>query len=187
MELEALAFPVVGERFVQPFEERAGPLGVLARRVVADDVVGRGVDAEAGRQLGEQLLGELGGRERLEGRVGFLAGEDRFAFDRVLGAVGRFEEDAAVLGFDEDAAGDGFLVAFVEEGDAFDGLGVFVGLRVCIIRGGDVGERGGAGFGARRARRSETRKCESDCAFVVERGCAIRSIVLLLAGDRRPR
>ena len=49
------------------------------------------------------------------------------AFDRVLGAVGRFEEHAAVLGFDEDAAGDGFLLTVAEEGDPFDGAGVVIG------------------------------------------------------------
>ena len=74
VELHALAFPVAGERFVEPFEERAGPLGVLARGVVADDVVGRGVDAEAGRQLGEQLVAELVGRERLEEACRFSGG-----------------------------------------------------------------------------------------------------------------
>ena len=72
MQIEALVLPVIGERFVQPLEQRAGPLGVRPRRVVADDIVRRGITAEAGRQLGQHLLGEFGrGESGLNGVSSF--------------------------------------------------------------------------------------------------------------------
>ena len=58
VELDPLPFPIVGECFVKPLQERAGPLRVHARGVVADDVMGRRVGAEAGRQFGENKLSE---------------------------------------------------------------------------------------------------------------------------------
>ena len=52
-EFQALVLPVVGECFVEPLEQRAGPLGISARRVVTHDVMRRDVNTEAGRQLGQ--------------------------------------------------------------------------------------------------------------------------------------
>ena len=113
--LEALLFPIVGERFVEPLEERAGPLGVRARRVVADDVVRRGVDAESGRQLGQQLFGEGIGRERLERRIQVLAAAKLLAFDLPQHAVVAFEKHQAVAAFDDDASFHAARPAVVEE------------------------------------------------------------------------
>ena len=103
MQLEALARPESGERRVQPLEEPPAPGRILARRVVANQIVRRAVRLEAG-QLAQKLLRELLDIERLKSRVILPFGNQLLGQDRPQHAVGRQQHQAAVLGRDEQFA-----------------------------------------------------------------------------------
>ena len=102
-------------------------------------------------------------------------------------------QHAAVLGFDEDAAGDGFLLAVVGEGDAFDGLGVGGGaaFRVIVARRRCWRVRGWAWL-RQQAGRSVSDRWPSNvlqCELTVrqwnaaERAYALLTLVLYSCGD----
>ena len=171
VQLDALALPVVGERFVQPLEQRAGPLGVRPRGVVADDIVGRVIAAEAGRQLGQHLLGEFGRRERLERRVELFAALQFAAFDRPEDAVDALEQDAAVGRFDDRAAADGLLLAFQQKSDRL-GEALFV-LFLCGGRGFSVSLSSLDGFTGAAARTAWTATSASSNKLVRRSGAVM--------------
>jgi hypothetical protein len=94
------------ERLVQSLEQCGDPLRVLARGVEADDVVPGEVHVEARRQVGEDPPAEIARRfpRRFVGQGG--AGHDGLGRQEFIPLVGKFEEHAAVNGFDHDPAGE---------------------------------------------------------------------------------
>ena len=70
-------------------------------------------------------------------------------------------EQTAVLGFEQDAAGDGLLLAVGEEGDALDGLGAD---NLDLLTGRNVGKRRRPRFGQNgRSTKRRGHKCRSKC------------------------
>ena len=102
--LAAALLPVGDERLLQPLQQRARPLGVGARRVVADDVVLRVMHLEPRRQLARaSCSASCSASSITSGFESLRAVANRGRHEPVVGAVGRLQQQA-VRGFDEHLA-----------------------------------------------------------------------------------
>ena len=99
--LEARLPPEIAKRLVQTLEERRRPLGVVSRRVEADDVVPREMEIEPGRQFRQDPPAEVargfGSRWR-----DWLSGPDLTGLHHDIPLAGEFEQQSAIdrLGHD---------------------------------------------------------------------------------------
>ncbi len=94
--------------------------------------MGRVVAAETGGHFRDEALGEGCAGERFERVVEFVAELNVLALDRPQGAVVRLEQEAAIGGFDHDAAIHRLLMAVLREFDVLlRGVGGRIGFRIC--------------------------------------------------------